>query len=106
MPAPNLAGVLATVFAPKKKFLAAAAGTLSAIAERHRKAAKGGKKRKRGAKTEKQVFVGVHARLTDHKSLERETGRISVKASYFVQAMDIYRRVLKENTVLDLLEFE
>ena len=38
-----------------------------------------------------QIFVGIHARMTDHKSLERETGRIPVKASYFVQAMDLYR---------------
>ena len=93
MPAPNLAGVLATVFAPKKKFLASAAATLSAIAERHRNksvaARGGGKKRKRKSDC---VFVGIHARMTDHKSLERETGRIPVKASYFVQAMDLYRR--------------
>ena len=104
MSAPNLADALATAFAPKKKFLASAAATLSGIAERHRRtaAARGEKKRRKRrtdeadekeAEEERLLFVGIHARMTDHKSLERETGRIPVKASYFVQAMDLYRRV-------------
>ena len=104
LPAPNLADALATAFAPKKKFLASAAATLSGIAERHRRAAAKGekKRRKRKATEEKEaedeelLFVGIHARMTDHKSLERETGRIPVKASYFVQAMDLYRRVSRD----------
>ena len=97
-----MADALATAFAPKKKFLASAAETLSGIAERHRTqtaAAKGEKKRrKRKADEEEErlLFVGIHARMTDHKSLERETGRIPVKASYFVQAMDLYRRVSRD----------
>ena len=99
MPAPNLADALATAFAPKKKFLALAAETLSGIAERHRTAAmaKGEKKRRKRRSEEVEerlLYVGIHARMTDHKSLERETGRIPVKASYFVQAMDLYRRVI------------
>ena len=103
MAAPNLADALATAFAPKKKFLASAAATLSGIAERHRTAAaaaKGEKKRRKrrtdeaDEEEERLLFVGIHARMTDHKSLERETGRIPVKASYFVQAMDLYRRVI------------
>ena len=104
-----MADALATAFAPKKKFLASAAATLSGIAERHRRkaamataaAARGErKKRKRRAaedeEEEERLFVGIHARMTDHKSLERETGRIPVKASYFVQAMDLYRRVSRD----------
>ena len=105
MAAPNLADALATAFAPKKKFLASAAATLSGIAERHRTAAaaaKGEKKRRKrrtdeaDEEEERLLFVGIHARMTDHKSLERETGRIPVKASYFVQAMDLYRRVSRD----------
>ena len=93
-----MADALATAFAPKKKFLALAAETLSGIAERHRTAAAKGEKKRRKRKAdeaemEERLFVGIHARMTDHKSLERETGRIPVKASYFVQAMDLYRRV-------------
>ena len=93
-----MADALATAFAPKEKFLASAAETLSGIAERHRRtaAARGEKKRRKRtdeADEEELLFVGIHARMTDHKSLERETGRIPVKASYFVQAMDLYRRV-------------
>ena len=99
MPAPNLADALATAFAPKKKFLVSAAATLSGIAERHRTAAmargeKRRRKRRADEEEERLLFVGIHARMTDHKSLERETGRIPVKASYFVQAMDLYRRVI------------
>ena len=100
MAAPNLADALATAFAPKKKFLALAAETLSGIAERHRTAAAKGEKKRRKRRAdeadeeEERLFVGIHARMTDHKSLERETGRIPVKASYFVQAMDLYRRVI------------
>ena len=89
--APDLDDVLATAFAPKKKFLASASATISAIAERHRNTAK--KKKRRKAEL---VFVGIHARMTDHKALERETGRIPVKASYFVQAMDLYRLILED----------
>ena len=102
-----MADALATAFAPKKKFLALAAETLSGIAERHRTAAmaRGEKKRRKRKATEEKeadeeeerlLFVGIHARMTDHKSLERETGRIPVKASYFVQAMDLYRRVIRD----------
>ena len=101
MPAPNLADALATAFAPNEKFLASAAATLSGIAERHRTAAARGEKKRRKRRTEDEqeerlLFVGIHARMTDHKSLERETGRIPVKASYFVQAMDLYRRVSRD----------
>ena len=96
-----MADALATAFAPKKKFLASAAATLSGIAERHRRAAAKGEKKRRKRRTdeaeeEELLFVGIHARMTDHKSLERETGRIPVKASYFVQAMDLYRRVSRD----------
>lgn len=44
------------------------------------------------------TFVGIHSRRTDHVALQKEMGEEVLKASYYLEAMEMYREKFK-NTI-------
>jgi hypothetical protein len=91
--ASDFAATLEKAFTLRKEFRDVAKSTLNGILSKH--AEKRAKKKSKKAKQGDLVLVGIHSRMTDHQSLERESGNVPVKASYFVQAMDMYRNYYK-----------
>ena len=85
--APNLEHFLENLFELRPNFKSAAEKTLQFIIGKHEKRHKSEKKKKK----KRWTFVGIHSRRTDHLAFERERNMPSLKASYYLQAMDMYR---------------
>jgi len=50
-------------------------------------------KRKKLNKNANITFIGIHSRQTDHLAYQRERGLVQLKASYYLEAMEIYRNI-------------
>ena len=74
----------------KPRFIEAAKKTLDGIITKHLERHNSGTKKKK-IKKKKITFIGIHSRRTDHLAFEREKGMVSLKPSYFIKAMDMYR---------------
>ena len=72
------------------RFIEAAKMTLDGMIAKHLERHNSGTKKKK-IKKKKITFIGIHSRRTDHLAFEREKGMVSLKPSYFIKAMDMYR---------------
>ena len=56
------------------------------------------KKKKKKKKKPELTFIGIHSRRTDHLAYEKERGKVALRVSYYIKAMDMFRTKFK-NTV-------
>ena len=82
------------------KFVQAANSALTEIKNLHLSKQKQTNKTSKTGKTTKTkdkdfIFVGIHARGTDHIKYELDRGFVPVKTNYYLDAMHLYRQHFK-----------
>jgi len=82
----------------RQKFIQAAEDTLRKVFHEHMKASK-----EKETKASDVLFVGIHCRGHEFKSMEVQAGYKPIKADYFVKAMDLYRTHFIDKHVVFLL---
>eukprot|EP00096_Caligus_rogercresseyi_P007243 TRINITY_DN2504_c0_g1_i1.p1 TRINITY_DN2504_c0_g1~~TRINITY_DN2504_c0_g1_i1.p1 ORF type:complete len:419 (+),score=24.23 TRINITY_DN2504_c0_g1_i1:52-1308(+) len=84
---PNIEQELSKDLTLKKKFLDAAEESITGAIKDYQTA-----KKKRTAYKRKDIaLVGIHSRRTDHLGYERVQGYMSLKPSYFMEAMHLFK---------------
>ncbi|XP_059088423.1 uncharacterized protein LOC131884607 isoform X1 [Tigriopus californicus] len=96
---PGVEEALVRAFRLKQHYIDSAQEELNKILNEHegKKAKKKSKKSKSKKKKKKDapIFVGIHSRRTDHQDFESVTGFKTLKPSYYLHAMEMYREHFK-----------